>query len=308
MPPHAIDTAKAKARHVVKGLPSSMTRPLRTLLNRRGMVEDRSILGRSLRVEGYNHIEVDYDDAWLVLLLAASTGFVDVGCNIGFFAMVSCVLRPDAQVLAIDANPECAAVTAANLVRNGFGDRTRVISSFVSDSRHDVKFNAVGLGAAGSGVDGLSTTAEDLGSSDLVQANSLDDLVASVGFVPDLIKVDVEGAEREVLRGAVSVAALHRPKFMVEMHSGFDLTMEQNTADVLAWCSANDYRAWYLATGEELADASTVAHRGRCHLLLQPSDHLYPDALVGVPQGASIESLDSESLAGRFISGRLERG
>lgn len=281
----------SQLRRVARQLPSPLRKLAGRWLARRGAVEERSILGRTLRVEGYNHTEADYDDAWLVALLAQSTAFVDIGCNIGFFAMASCVLRPEASVLAIDANPECAAVTAANLVRNGFGDRARVLSAFVSDSRRHVRFNALGLGAAGSGIDGLSVSAEEVASSVEVQSRTLDELVASVGFNPDLIKIDVEGAEREVLRGAVSVAASDRPRFMVEMHSGGDLTMERNMSDVLGWCSDNDYRAWYLATGEELADASTVAHRGRCHVLLQPSGDPFPDVLVGVPQGASIESV-----------------
>lgn len=35
----------------------------------RGVVRERLIVGRSLRVEGANHGEADYDDAWLVGLI-----------------------------------------------------------------------------------------------------------------------------------------------------------------------------------------------------------------------------------------------
>lgn len=254
-------------------------------------IQERTILGQPLRVQGGNHGEADYDDAWLIALLSESDGFVDVGCNVGFFSLAACVLRPTAQVLAIDGNPECAAVTAANLVRNGFGDRTRALSAFVSDSEASVQFHAVGLGAAGSGVAGLSHTAEWLGEAITVRSETLDSIVERTRFVPDLVKVDVEGAEREVLAGAGSVVEEHSPRFMVEMHSGGDLTMEQNTTDVLAWCARHGYDAWYLKAAERLSGPEQVAGHGRCHLLLQRRGEAYPPILEGIAQGATIESV-----------------
>jgi len=254
-------------------------------------VRERVILGRPMRVLGASHGEADYDDAWLIALLSESDGFVDVGCNVGFFSLAACVLSPTAKVLAIDGNPECAAVTAANLVRNGFGDRTRTVSAFVSDSEATVQFHAVGLGSAGSGVAGLSHTAEWLDEAITVRSETLDSIVDRTRFVPELVKIDVEGAEREVLAGAVRTVEEHHPRFMVEMHSGGNLTMEQNTTDVLAWCERHGYDAWYLKAAERLTGPEQVADRGRCHLLLQRGGDDYPPVLEGISQGASIESV-----------------
>ncbi len=270
-------------------------RPLATLRLGRELVDRargprrREVLGVSLRMEGANHDELDYDDAWLIGLLAGATGFIDVGSNVGFFALASCLLRPDAQVLAIDANPDCAAVTAANLVRNGFGARSRVVSAFVSDAIKDVHFQSVGLGAAGSGVDGLAESAIAVDASMIVRSDTLDAIVAQTAFVADLVKIDVEGAERAVLRGATRTVAEQAPTILVEMHSGASLAMTQNAADVLAWCDEVGYRAWYLTTGEPLEAPAAVAHRGRCHLLLQPRNLPYPAILRGVPESAPID-------------------
>lgn len=222
--------------------------------------------------------------------MSESDGFVDVGCNVGFFSLASCILRPTSNVLAIDGNPECAAVTAANLVRNGFGERARAISAFVSDSQGDVKFQAVGTGAAGSAVAGLSPTAEWLGETITVRTQTLDTIIERTGISPDLIKVDVEGAEREVLSGATRTVEEHHPRFMVEMHSGGALTMEKNVADVLAWCENHGYDAWYLKDAERLTSPAPVAQRGRCHLLLQRTGEPYPSVLEGIEQGAPIDS------------------
>jgi hypothetical protein len=54
--------------------------------------------------------------------------------------------------------------------------------------------------------------------------------------VPDLMKIDVEGAETEVLRGSKHCASHAKRRFLVEMHSPPELPMVANAAKVLAWC------------------------------------------------------------------------
>lgn len=284
------DHLRTWSKSAVEHLPGGLRRRLSKLGSGRS-VTDRVILDRVLRVEGANHGAPEYDDAWLIGLISECERFLDIGCNVGFFSLACCVLRPEAEVLAVDGNPECAAVTAANLVRNGFGDRARAVAAFVSDAPGEVEFYAVGLGAAGSAISGLSPTAETLDAVHVVRADTLDAIVDRTGFAPDLIKVDVEGAERAVLAGATRTATEHHPRFMVEMHSGGDLTMAENATDTLGWCRDHGYDAWYLKTGEKLETPGTVAHRGRCHLLLQPSGSAFPSILEGIPQGAPIESV-----------------
>ena len=75
------------------------------------------------------------------------------------------------------------------------------------------------------------------------------------------------------------------------MHSCGDRTWERNAAGVLAWGELHGYGDWYLSAGERLDDAGTIEHRGRCHLLLQPSNDPFPKIIKGVPQSAPIETV-----------------
>jgi len=53
----------------------------------------------------------------------------------------------------------------------------------------------------------------------IVRLHRLDDIFSSLGLDRlDLVKIDVEGYEMEVLDGAASVLALHRPSVMLEMN------------------------------------------------------------------------------------------
>ena len=66
--------------------------------------------------------------------------------------------------------------------------------------------------------------------------------------------------------------------------------MVDNAERVLDWCRRFSYSAWYLRDHARLDQATTLADRGRCHLLLQPADWPYPDWLQGIPQSAPLAS------------------
>lgn len=84
---------------------------------------------------------------------------------------------------------------------------------------------------------------------------ALDDLVGSVdpGLRPDVLNIDVEGAELEVLRGAHYVLTHDRPVVAVSVHPEFLAHWWQATAaDVLSLLASYDYRADLVWADHEL--------------------------------------------------------
>ena len=94
-------------------------------------------------------------------------------------------------------------------------------------------FTRWGPGLAGGKFDSHAVTAKDLGQVLKVRTITLDSLCARYSLAPDLVKVDVEGAERSVLDGARKMAAGRNTRFLVEMHSNAEFSMQQNTEQVL---------------------------------------------------------------------------
>ncbi len=231
----------------------------------------------------------DQDDAWYFSLAGESEAIFDIGANTGYTALLAKVQDPIKKLLLVEPNPEALSRAARNLIINNLSEWTVFVSAFASNVAGDkIQFYTVGAGAAGSMFKGHAESAAMIGSSYMVPTTTIDTLVAKMGWVPDLVKIDVEGAECLVLSGGTTLAAQKRTRFLVEMHSAPELPMLDNAIQVLEWCCKNHYKAWYMKEGTELIKPEMIAKRGRCHLLLQPTEWDYPDHLNGIFQFSSL--------------------
>jgi FkbM family methyltransferase len=141
---------------------------------------------------------------------------LDIGANLGAYSLLfGHWVGPSGLVHAFEPAP----LTRAGLVRhvaiNGFDSRVHVHGEAVSRAEGRARFLADGLqgdnrlagGAAGAAAVEIATT-------------GIDAFCRRLGRLPSLIKVDVEGAELDVLRGARETIAAAGPTLAlyVEMH------------------------------------------------------------------------------------------
>ncbi len=255
----------------------------------RRALQTTTLLGHPVKVlPGTVRQQPDQDDAWFVWLAAHRKRLYDVGANVGFTALVA-ALKGMERILLIDPNPVALSRAAANLIYNNLAAHSSYITAFASDRVGEVvPFYTVGAGAAGSMYKGHAKTAAATGSVIHVPTTTIDKLVEEQGWVPDFIKIDVEGAESKVLEGAIQTARSGQPWIMVEMHSPPELPMVENARLVLDWCCQVDYQAWYMKEAVVMETPDLIAHRGKCHLLLLPKDEAYPTALAAIPQRAPL--------------------
>jgi FkbM family methyltransferase len=249
------------------------------------------ILGREFIVrEGTVPSQLDYDYAWVLACALHSEVFFDVGANVGYDTLLALLSPTIKRVVLIEANPEALSVAAENLINNQLASKASFVPAFAGDvDNSKVKFWTVGTGAAGSVHKSHAVTAGKANSFIEVPTITIDTVCADFGLTPDLIKIDVEGAEYDVLQGSKTCAEKGQTRYLVEMHSNPEMTMVANTEKVMAWCRELGYQPWYLAKGERLDSAEQTQHRGRCHLLLQPVHWPYPEWLVGIKQSAALE-------------------
>ena len=195
------------------------------------------------------------------------------------------------NIVLVDPNPNALSKAAENIILNNFAHKARFINAFLSEKNGEtVDFYTVGSGAAGSKFKSFAKTAARKNSHYKVQTLSVDYLVSHTGISPDMVKIDVEGAEHEVLKGATLLAKKGTTTFFVEMHSGEELSTIENTQRILDWCKENEYSAWYLNT-KELLTTEAVKNRGRYHALLLPEATDFPSYLMDIQEKTAIKPL-----------------
>lgn len=161
--------------------------------------------------------------------------FVDVGTHLGSLSLPFAKARPGWRVIAVEAAHVLANLLVEAAAANGLGN-VEVAPVAAGAAVAVADFPAVELGSAGNfGSIGFS---HPFPARRAVDVRPLDDIA------PDdtrLIKVDVEGYEAEVLRGAPRLLASARPIWLLETHrSAAERT--RALADIL---SAHGYRLFW---------------------------------------------------------------
>lgn len=228
--------------------------------------------------------KADNDDAWLFNLSKDSKVIFDVGANIGQSAMLMLYHNPE-KVVLIDPNPRALSIASENIICNNLSHKCIFYTGFVADKPgKEVDFYTVGSGAAGSKFKTFAKTATKLNSHYKVKTLSLNKISEDCNLIPDLVKIDVEGAEIDVLNGSTNIAAKALTTFFVEIHSGKELSIIDNTKSILNWCEKNNYKAYYLKNKTPLR-VEEIKTRGRYHALLLPGNKMIPDCLININEG-----------------------
>jgi hypothetical protein len=122
----------------------------------------------------------------------ARPGYItfDVGGHSGYDALVFAKLT-DAPVVTFEPDPRVLPGLRSNVEANPrYRDKIRVVEAFVGATKSET-----------------TTTVDDVAYS------------ADAPLLPDIIKIDVEGAEEDVLHGAKRVLAERKPHLLIETHA-----------------------------------------------------------------------------------------
>lgn len=231
----------------------------------------------------------DVDYAWQYALGRHASVIFDIGCSKGYDNLML-LPRPELKrAILVDANKEALVILTENLIRNNLMNKVNVVLGFVADKMNDTyKLWSDGAGHAGSMYRDHAKSATGFQE---VQSLTIDFLRDFFKADPELIKIDIEGAEIMALNGAKETVKACKPKIFVEVHSNEGMTMEANTLQIIAWCNEMGYDCWYMKDKSLITDAEKNKHRGRCHVLLLPKGTSFPEYLKNIEQSAPIESV-----------------
>ncbi len=225
--------------------------------------------------------KTDQDDAWLYQLFSGVDTFFDVGASVGYTSLLG-LTQSNIRAILVDASPDSLSMAAKNLIVNSLSFNASFYLAFVSNKEDDeIDFYSDG-GAAGSMYSSHAKSAVKNKSVQKVRTTTVDFLSAFYKIVPDLIKIDIEGAELLALEGSVKVASQQKSTFFIEMHRLDERSMQESGDFVINWCKENDYIAYYPTFHQKLESGATIKDRGKCHLILLPKDASYPKELMNI--------------------------
>jgi len=155
---------------------------------------------------------------------------LNCGAHVGFFTLLLAKrVGKKGRVFAFEPDPTLRSILQRNIQLNSLNNVT-VLPYAVSDRTGTVPFIAEGKST--SRMPGMGRR-DDEGPLTTVESITVDDFCARNNVTPDLIKMDIEGAEGLALAGAKKVLTTARPVIICEIHT---LKAAQQVHSILTEC------------------------------------------------------------------------
>jgi FkbM family methyltransferase len=194
-----------------------------------------------IEVMNFNHYE-PAETRVMDLLAANARSILDVGANIGLYAIRFAKRLAEARVYAFEPMPNSHTFLQRNVAANAVGDRVSCFNFGLSETSGTVDFfisptsgtNASLLNVANAQdaqrVVGLTLT--------------MDQWTANQNVAPDFIKCDVEGAELLVFRGGRATLAQHQPIVFAELLRKWSKPFGYHPNDMLTFFAELGYQCF----------------------------------------------------------------
>lgn len=208
--------------------------------------------------------EPDVSEA-LKMVLAPQMTFYDVGANVGLYTLVGArIVGASGSVVSFEPLEVNRKLVEHNVRVNGFSN-VHCLPYAVGQHDGEGKFMLSDTHSWGM-LAGQGHVPVKFAGEILVDVRNLDGLINKLGLrPPDVIKIDVEGGETAVFRGAREIIAKYRPTLLVELHD--------TTAAVLEELGRQSYSSSLLGSSLPVGNVG-----GNIHIVAVPAEH--PDRVA----------------------------
>jgi FkbM family methyltransferase len=184
---------------------------------------------------------------WIAELLRPGDTFFDVGAHYGWMSLVACQhVGRNGKVVAFEPSPLLVQCLQYNKKINRCCQMEIIAKAVVDCDDQLADFYIVNGGESflNSLIDHHQELTPNSGSIETkirVQTVSLNKFCKTTRLRPDLVKIDVEGAELLVLQGYTDLLKEYRPKFIVAVHPTW-LPEHQQASDLFELFRLHGYR------------------------------------------------------------------
>jgi FkbM family methyltransferase len=202
------------------------------------LLRDISWIVRSLGLK--TNIESDFVRDTLLNIFSKlhPNVFWDVGSNIGFYSWSALAVNGQSEVILIDADQTNYELNVKTIHRNRL-ERAKAINAAVSDTNGVIEFLVDPVSGATGCISSVSSPNSphslhyeyQLKKVISVKAITLDSLIDQGYSPPQLIKIDVEGAEHLVIAGCKNLLLKYMPI----------IVMETSQSEIISWLKSINY-------------------------------------------------------------------
>jgi len=187
--------------------------------------------------------------------------FYDIGANIGEFSLFSAhLVGAEGKVYSFEPMNETFEVLKENIALNKYEDRITPFHIALSDNNGEADLFAAtehnDLGALEDGLHTLYATNDRSIFLQKIKLETVDSKQAELS-PPDFMKIDVEGAELHVLKGAAETIRKHHPKIMLEFNRDTFEAAGYTQKDVLDFLGLFNYKLYIIENRGKLANLDT---------------------------------------------------
>jgi len=212
---------------------------IKILIRPHGFSRIKSGVGKGLlwshQVSDLRYLTGSYEPElsdWLKQKIVSGKSFVDIGANAGYFSLLANHLSVNTQQRIVAIEPIQANIDLINKHLNLNGAiRVELMAIAVADENRTVEFSTSSNLSANTYSAESSVHKNNAKIS--IQAKNLDAICQELNMVNFVVKIDVEGAELDVLKGAVNVLSLNKPELILATHECHVKGVEQQCLDFL---------------------------------------------------------------------------
>ena len=169
----------------------------------------------------------DFEEMGLLLhFLTENDLFVDVGANVGVYSILASGVSK-AKSIAIEPSYETGNILKQNIAINNLGDKITTVNYIIGNQSGKVSFTK--------GLDSINRVVretDDVKNTELHDEETLDNILNNV--TPNLIKIDVEGYEVNVLKGALNTLKKAELKILLIETNGLSSKYKLNEDDIFS--------------------------------------------------------------------------
>lgn len=193
---------------------------------------------------------------------------IEVGANIGYYTVtMAAAVGEDGFVTAFEANPRLAAMARNSLALNGLSGRTRVIAKAALDQPGTIDF-VVSRSNSGGGYVSLWAD-QPYADGEVLKAEAvrLDDQALGKA---DLLRIDAEGSEAAILRGAETILRDNADIVICMEWAPVQIASRTSVEDFVAWMRDLGFCFWWIGPASDLIpiQASALVSMGHGDLVV----------------------------------------